>query len=95
MYIRLARESSVHLPYAAMMYCGNPEAANLVAPPYRSEWVKNLLRVSPKSSHVAFITSDIVSPFRIGNPGICHTKSNSVAIHVSIMVTMQMPELSG
>ena len=34
MYIRIARESSVHPPYAAMMYCGRPDAANSVAPPY-------------------------------------------------------------
>jgi hypothetical protein len=32
-YIRIARESSVHPSYAAMMYCGNPEVANSVTPP--------------------------------------------------------------
>jgi hypothetical protein len=109
-YICIAQESSVHPPYAAMMYCGNPEVANLVAPLYLSKWVETLLRRSPvlshvafitllrgspNSSHVAFITSDVMTPFKIDNPGICHTESNSVAIHVSIMVTLQMPELSG
>ena len=102
-YIRIALESSVHPPYAAMMYCGKPDAASSVAPPYRSERVDTLLRGSPNSSHVDFVTSEIVSPFRIGNPGICHIGSDSVrlykslvvAIQVYIIVTMQMPKLSG